>query len=322
MADFSIGDAVGAGFSLITKRPLTVLAWSVVYLLLMVLPQMAHFAAIMPAWSGMMHAFVDRAATGGPPDMSAMTAFQASAMQSGALGWLANIAGLLGWAILACAAYRCVLEPENKGFASLRLGAQEGWLALVAFVSMIIMCIAAFAIALVTGVLIAIAVLVGRSMHDAAGGWVAGLLIFILVVAAICAFLWICVRLSLAGPLTFSERQFRLFESWSQTKGHAWKLFGLAVVLLLIMMAIGMVVGCIEWAFILSSVGMNGFDFTKIAELFAKPDWWRPYLPWIAVGVVLRSIVGAAFVAILAAPWAVAYRELTKGAKPQHPPVF
>lgn len=326
MANFSTGDAVGSGFGLIAKRPLSVLAWSVVYLVLMVLPKLAHFLAIGPALSGFMHTvFVQAASGGGQPDMAEIQRFQGQVMQWSALGWLATGLQLLGWGVLSAAVYRSLLESGKTSWASLRLGAQELWLALLALVSVIILVIAGMVIAVAAGILIAIVALIGSQLVQPWSGLFDGVLITVLSIGAIGAFLWVCVRLSLAGPLTYTEKQFRLFESWSLTKGHALKLFGVAVLLVLILLVLGCVVGGIEATFVFSAIGFNmahGFDAARLAQLFAKPDWWRPFAPWFVVAVVARSILGAAFTAILVAPWAVAFKEISKGAKPEHPPVF
>ena len=59
MSDFSIGDAVGSGFGVISRRPLSVLAWSLVYLLLVGAPQTAHMAEIQPALTAFIDAVKD-----------------------------------------------------------------------------------------------------------------------------------------------------------------------------------------------------------------------------------------------------------------------
>jgi hypothetical protein len=259
------------------------------------------------------------------PDMAEMQSFHTQMRQWSGLGWLASALQLLGWGILSAAVYRSVLEPEKKSWASLRLGVQELWLALLALVAAILLVIAAMVIAVATAVLIAIIALIGRAMVQPWGALFDALLITAAGIGAVGAFLWICVRLSLAGPLTYTEKQFRLFESWTLTEGHAWKLFGVAVLLVLIVFALKCLVGGVQATIVFSTIGFNfahGFDVTRLAEVFSKPDWWRPFAPWFAVGVVIHAILSAVFTVIMAAPWAVAYRELVKGAKPEHPPVF
>jgi hypothetical protein len=316
-SDFSIGDAVGSGFELIARRPLSVLAWAVVYLVLVVIPALVHFAAIRPVWTSLVHAWVEHMRAGGPSDFSDIQSFNMQMAHDGGLMWLVMLGGLLSWAILSAAVCRAVLEPENKRFASLRLGAQELWLALLIIAGAILV-----AIAYIVIILSLLAGLAGHAMSQPAGGLLAGLLIFLIWVGAIATFLWICIRFSLAGPLTFKERQFRLFESWSLTKGHAWKLFGVAVLIALIMIALSLVVMAISGAVFFGAVSANGFDPARLADMFAGGGWWRPFSPWFVAVAVVRAVLGAACLAIMVAPWATAFRELGGGSKREHPPVF
>jgi hypothetical protein len=181
----------------------------------------------------------------------------------------------------------------------------------------------AYVVILVAAViLILLAALVGHAMPQPQGGLVSGLLIAAVGVGAIAAFLSICVRLSLAGPLTFKARQFRLFESWTMTKGHGWKLFGLALLSAVIVFALSLVVMALRGAVFFSLVGTNGFDPARLADLFVSGSWWRPFSPWFVAAVAVQAVVGTALLAILVAPWATAFRELGGGLEPEHPAVF
>jgi hypothetical protein len=321
-SDFSIGDAVGSGFELIARRPLSVLAWAAVYLVLVVIPALAHFAAIRPVWTTMIHAWMERLRDGGAPDFSEIQSYNMQMADAGGLMWLTLLGALAAWAILSAAVYRSELEPENKRFASLRLGAQELWLALLFLVLTILLAIAYVVIIIAAVVLSVLVGFAGHAVSQPAGGLVAGLLIFLICIGALAAFFWICVRFSLAGPLTFKERQFRLFESWTMTRGHAWKLFGLALLITLIVIALSLVVAALSGAVFFGVVGANGFDPTRLAEIYASGGWWRSFSPWLVAAAVVRSLIGAAFLAIMVAPWATAFRELGGGLKREHPPVF
>ena len=54
-------------------------------------------------------------------------------MQIAPLFWLVGLFGIFVRGVLIAAVLRAVLEPENKGFFYLRLGAQELWQTLLAF---------------------------------------------------------------------------------------------------------------------------------------------------------------------------------------------
>src|SRR5690242_8191706 len=93
-ADFSIGDAVGSGFGLISRRPLSVLAWAAVYLVLVVIPALAHFAAIRPVWTVMMRRMFAHLHAGGPPDFSGLQSYNMQMAHAGGLMWLTLFGGL------------------------------------------------------------------------------------------------------------------------------------------------------------------------------------------------------------------------------------
>jgi hypothetical protein len=87
--------------------------------------------------------------------------------------------------------------------------------------------------------------------------------------------------------------------------------------------ALGLVVGAVEGVVFFGFViGANGFDPTRLAEMFASASWWRPFSPWFVLAVAVRAILGAAFLTIMTAPWATAFRELGGGSRQEHPEVF
>ena len=321
MSDFSIGDAVGSGFGLISRRPLSVLAWAVVYLVLVEVPHMAHLAQIQPDVTALINELKDRFASGGPPDLSVFRDFYGRMIHPSGWSGLAMLGRLLGSAILSAAIYRAVLEPETKSFASLRICAQELWLLLLNIVAFIVLFIAGLVISIVASLLIGLAAAATLAMSQPAHGLLVGLLAIVIVLGAIAAFLGICVRLSLAGPLTFKERQFRLFESWSVTKGHGWKLFGLAFLLILVFIGLGIVLGVLELAVGAAARGAVGFNPMKVREMLVSGSWWPPS-PWVAVAMVVKAIVATVFMTIFVAPWATAFRELGGGRRQEHPAVF
>jgi hypothetical protein len=67
--------------------------------------------------------------------------------------------------------------------------------------------------------------------------------------------------------------------------------------------------------------GAIGFNPLRAHEMLAGGRLWPPS-PWLAVGLVVQSIVAAGLMTIFIAPWATAFREFGGGLKPEHPAVF
>jgi hypothetical protein len=297
-----------------------VLAWGLVYLLLIGGPLAARMAEIQPTLATLFDTMKDRAASGTPPDFTVLRGLYAHLFQPTGLLGLSMLGQLLGSAVLTAAIYRAVLEPEKKSFASLRLGAQELWLALLNIVACIVLVLAGFVITIAAGVLSVVAAIATQAMSEPAHTLIGILLGAAIFIGAVAAFLLICVRLSMAGPLTFAERQFRLFESWTLTKGHGWKLFGLALLLVLVCLGLEIAVAVIGAAVGFSLRGAVGFNPMKVREMLFSGLW--PPSPWLVATLVVKAIVATAFLTIFVAPWATAFRELGGNSKREHPAVF
>ena len=312
MADFSTSDAIGAGFGLIARRPLSVLAWGLIYFILAGLPALAMFAWVGPDYFN----FIREAMQGAlhPGDAQALQAAMApTQMKLSLIQPLLFVGSLLARAILAAAVLRAVLEPGAKSFASVRLGAQELWLALLFLVMMILFIILIVALA-IFGLLAGFAIGAGMNAAHAQPGWIA-LCVIVLGLVAIALVIWIAVRFSMAAPMTFADREFRLFESWTLTKGKAWRLFLLGLLLALIMVALVLVIEGTILAAALISIGPGLFDGGRMMAFFQQPPdvLFRTLAPWMVGLSLVGAFLAGAFGAISIAPWAVAYRELTAG---------
>ena len=297
MASFSAGDAMGAGFALIRRRPISVFVWGLFAVAAVYLPMIPALGAVVPTYLELIQVSLHPGAT---PDVAHVMAIESRLF--GAMMWMWPLA-LVAATINIAAVFRAVLEPNNRGFAYLRIGMQEVWLAVLMFVEFLLVMVFTAAAGLIVALLcVATARYMGPAMAVVAG--VAG------GFASVILLLWIGLRLSLAAPMTFAERRLRLFESWRLTRGHAGQLLLLAVLLLVLLMGVGLVLQVIE------GVGFLFFDpFT------ARPDAVRAWLahppavtvwgPWAAgCGVVLAVYIGVVR-AVMSAPWAAAYRSLT-----------
>ncbi|MGZ8408089.1 MAG: hypothetical protein ACXWVJ_08685, partial [Caulobacteraceae bacterium] len=273
MAGFSIGDAGTAGFRLVFKKPLTVFVWGLVYLLIAVVPSLLLLGSAGP---DLMEMIRQAQAGADPKDMEGMINGMASMQAMQPVGWLTKI---VASALVTAAIFRAVMEPSNKGAFYLRLGSQEMWQGLVQ------LCLGVFLAILIIGVILAFAVVggvaVGASAAASGGleyqpwmvpaGVVAGLVLLAVII-------WLCLRFSMALPMTFADRTFRLFESWSFTKGRTGSLFltGLLVIALVIVTEI--VMALILGVLLVGGIAGAG-AMTNLEQIFERPSAeWLPAL--------------------------------------------
>ena len=286
MAGFRGDRAVASGFRLIGREPLAVLAWAAVYLALGILPQ----AAIWPKMAQLMRT------SGGEMDPRVLAELNAAMLGYQPVIWLCSI---LMYTLLYGAIYRAILEPENRRYFYLRLGMQELWMLLSSAVVLILGVIAIIIAAIPIGI-------VGSAAGQGATG-----LTFLLGCAVFLLFFWLAMRFALAGVMAFAQGRFVLLGSWRLTKGHGLKMMGVAVLLLCIVLGVELVFGVA--AFLSLYPMINGGEAALTKALGDPATLVSRWAPWIVVLCLLGSIVVAAFYAVLAAPWASIYRDLTAG---------
>jgi hypothetical protein len=307
MARFSVTEAATSGFGLIGREPLAVLVWGLVVLAVLVLPCFGLVWAVFPDF--VSFAKLTEAQGADPSGQAAIS--QMMQLQSKMM--LFNLIYLVGGtgvkAVLAAAVFRAVLEPGQKGFAYLKLGAQELWLALVSLVMGILAYMACMAAAIVVAICAAIAYFAGAQSGQAAGVGACILVAVVLGLAAAGALIWAMLRLSMAGPMSFSERKFLLFESWTFTRGQAWPLLGMTLLLGLIIVALELVL------YAVFGVGVFAFGLKllpRMQTMTGQPPeaWLRLLWPYIAGFAVVGSLLSGPAMALVFAPWATAYRDL------------
>ncbi|WP_304170700.1 hypothetical protein, partial [Phenylobacterium aquaticum] len=308
MASFSGGASLMAGFRLLRQRPGLLAPWALAWLLVGLAPQILPYAVLWPdvvaAYGPMFH---DAVAGIEPDQQSAeLMTLQNRMLPFSLLQLPLSLAGL---SILYAAVYRAVLEPKAKGFGYLRLGRAELWMMLTQAAALGLFVLASIA-ALIVGAIAVLAIRIASGNDDG----VTGIATFGACLIAAILLGWCAVRLSLALPMTFTERRFRLLESWALTRGHGWKIFGVMVglvaILLLMEVALVMVVMIVAVAAGVSG-GLTGLE-AQLQGLFSHPPAvWLPVLgPWLAVGTVVYAVMAAALHAITVAPLAEIYRQL------------
>jgi hypothetical protein len=292
-----IGKAAFSGFGLIGRHPLSVLIWGLLYLILLGVPSLYMMSQVGPAWLQMVQAAAQAKASGASPAETNATMMQMLPMmqKAGALGWLITLLGLVVRAVLVTAVLRAVLEPANQGFCYLRLGMQELWQLLLAIAMFVLFVVGFVCIALVGGLL---SVIMGSL------GPVAVLGRFVLTLGIFIAFVYFALRFSLAPAMTFKDKTFRLFESWTMTRGHVGALFLIVLILIVLVLIFELVVGG----------AAIGYIFSNRAMLQNSTDpsaFFKSLAPIAAIGVAVGSLLSGAVLAIFLAPFATAYKQLT-----------
>jgi hypothetical protein len=318
MAEFSVTAAVGSGFDLISRRPLSVMAWGLVYALI-IAPPLGLFA-----WS----------LAGDLPDI--LSGLQQSFEPGDVPPWILKLQGkvlilqplvllisLVSRAALSGAVFRGVLEPEDRAFASLRFGKSELWLMLLYLAMDFVL--GFFIFTLIVGGLIVggLGWLLGGLAPEPWTGWLRALFILAAIGGVIFTAVVVPLRFLLAAPMTFAAKEFRLFESWTLTRGQAGRLFGVVLLLFLVSLVVGLVFDILVFAgagSALSSVA--AFGASDHPDLSKLPAILAALAPVAGVVILISLVLTGPISAIFLAPWAFIYRALSADAKPYHPPVF
>jgi membrane protease YdiL (CAAX protease family) len=278
-ARLSVGAAALEGLRLIGARPASVLAWSVVYLLLAVLP------AVVVAWLR---------AAGGAPHASFS---ESTALVVATLPYVSPIA----WAVIGTAIYRAIMHPDRVAAFSLRLTRAELWQFVLQLFQWILLAVLSIAGVFLSGVTVGVSGLLPVPL---------GLLLRVagpLAAGVLAAWLWL--RLAMAGPMSFGQGRLRLFGSWALTRGRdlsmAWLALAtlgmtalVALLILITLFGLGEVIaGMLRW----SGDQMQGF-FVGPVRLSAAP--------WLIGSALLGSVVMVVLQCVALAPWARAYLDM------------
>jgi hypothetical protein len=290
MPTFNIEDAAFAGVGLLGRKPMAALIWAVLWAILIALVTIP-FVGILANFVTLLVRFH------GQPD-PALVAQQFPGLFAFII--LAGLCALVLGAVISCAVYRAVLTPENSAFAYLRMGEQEIQVLIVNFVKALTIGAASFGMAMV---------LVAVEVASSSGAMGSPLdLVGRLIIQ--CVVFWLQLRLSMAGPMTFAERRFRLFESWALTRGIVLRLLAVGVILFFIGLVVYLGLATIGGAAGLAIWNSAPRPADLQALLSQSPDvWMGPLAPFIALSVMLVIIGGSILTPIIIAPWAYIYRE-------------
>ncbi|MBP7703911.1 MAG: hypothetical protein KA105_01345 [Caulobacter sp.] len=305
MPKIDVAQTAFAGFGVIARNPLALVGWAAFILVFGLLPVLL----LIGGFAGSVRELAAAEAAGVDPNPEAFVPFFLTMFL---LMPVLMIASLLMRAMLTGAVFRAVLEPDNGRWAFLRLGAQELWLILVGFVMSMglgfvymLLLIPVFPLSLVA-----------RAGEEPSPAVLALLPLWFCMVAAVLVFL--LVRLSMALPMSFAERNFRLFESWKLTEGNSWRLVLVGLILMALFFAIELVIWGVALIVIgtVLGVGLAGQGeaaFERQVAAFFQQDaasLLAALAPWVTGLLIVGSLIGAAGAAVFTAPLAEAYRQL------------
>lgn len=272
MATFSPSDAALEGFQLVRRHWRLIVGWS----LFNVVALVALAVALVVVLIG----------------ISPFAGSRGAAEVWGAIlgGLIVGLGSAAVEFVIYCGLLRVELAPDAPAFLHLRMGRDE---------------VRVFAASLLLAILalppLAVAVLATRAA--------AGLSIFAAVgvgLVAFLAFYALLLRFALMPVIAFQERRISLVESWRRTRGQTWRLLGMSLLLLCLMLLMAVVI----WiaVFVVSGF-LTGFGDRDLhgAEAFAAHP--GRYLFQTGVQLLLAPV----WIVISQAPWVAVYRALTPG---------
>jgi len=311
MKRFSPSEAAFEGFRIIRSHPGAVLGWAFAYILVQVVIGGLLLLLLGPQIATLSH--------GAGDTMSAESAV--GLMGSlGAVILLAIPLILLISAVFANAVFRTVLRPKDRGLFYLKLGGDEWRMFLL------LLCWIGLGILAEIGLVIAFLVLaaaVGTAVHASGGGVSPRLLGVLIGVVLFCVAVWVLVRLSLSGPMTFAERRVSVFGSWRVTRGKFWSLLGCY----LLSWIFGILIGILGWVVSLAAGAVITGDWTTVSGAVSDPRalmmssglglLTNMFTVSVIVQLALSSLMGAISRVVMYAPMAAAYRDLTAMYEPE-----
>ncbi|HEY0646363.1 hypothetical protein [Phenylobacterium sp.] len=213
--------------------------------------------------------------------------------------------GLAVQCVMAAAVYRIILTPADGKFSYLRLGKDELRLMALTLIYVVLGVMFLAVAQLAIGIVAFVASVFGQTAFA-----------FVLSVSELFMlglFFYILVRMSLAPVITFDKGRLAILDSWEVTKGQFWRLLGAYMLAICCVVVVSIL--ALTLFFMLAGVVvlLTGGSLAELSQIF-RPDETKlsTYLnPFMIAYMVVGSVFTAVYYAVIAAPGAWAYRELT-----------
>jgi hypothetical protein len=287
----SVGSIVGGAFAVVRDRPGAVAMWGVAYVV-------GVFAIVLLCGLMVMGMMPSREMIGGDPGQMFGTVILMALIFYAAYFFLL--------AVLMNAVFRSVLRPEERSFASLRVGMDE----LRMFGLVLLVAIASFILSFLGQLLLA---LIGSVLTLALGGGAIAVLVnVVLFLAYVAAWIWLGVRLSLLYPVTFYRRRITIDGAWDLSRGQFWTLFLSYLVIFAIFLVIFGTIFWLTFGGLFAELAAAGKDPEAgrlvMMDFAARMSAISP-LVWLML-VPVFAVISAVTFAIWNGLMAVATREL------------
>jgi hypothetical protein len=280
----TVGGIINGGIGLVRERPLAILVWGLLY--------MAAFLGMMASvFVPFMQLIVANAATPNSVDPTRMLAMMGEI-------YLIDFLMLIMFTVLLAAGLRAALRPQERSFASLRLGMDELRLVGLSLLLMIGFVVIVMVVGIVmTIVMIAVGVAAGSGGQMGASGFAGiGIGMAVMMVVSYGLPIFFAVRLSPAFALTMLRRKIVVGEAWRLTRGNFWTLFGGYLVLGLISMAAYMVILIV---LIIPATSMGG-GLPGLAGALQQGQISGTLMTIMVIGGALFSLLAGASIALWA----------------------
>lgn len=295
--------ALGAGFSLIFSRPLSVLVWGLISFLCVAAPILLIFLLIAGATDWLN------------PEIGNFTSSYVVFGLVALAFILIPLGALVANSFVAPAIYRAVLDPVGERRAFYLRFSRDEWRMAVLTLLFGVAFIGVWIIEQVVSTVLQIT-LMGGSMAVGFGNESAALvsvvlaMIFMIVfgIAMMLATVYVFARLWMAAPITIAEDDLTITGGWALTRGYGWKLTGMYVVLTVINFLMYLIVLVIAVAVAAIFAGGN-LDFARPGPELAGGTG-PIFQGALILGVIFWFLLIGVFQVVNIAPWAAAYQAI------------
>jgi hypothetical protein len=298
VAEIAVTQAAFAGFGILRRKPWAPLVWSLLYA--------GVLGAIIVFLGGAFIQAIGKLVTlrnGQTPSPELLLGLFGGII--GGYFLMLIVFWVLG-AVINMAVVRAVMAPEASAFAYMRLGRDELWLMLANFILFVLYSMASTAMAIPVAIVSVIAATAARDYAPFVT-WP-----FQLVTWAVT--IWLGLRFCMVAPMIFADGKFRLFESWSFTRGRVGRLFQVGLIMVAVTIGIYLVLTAVGLAVGIPMFTQMANAITAQAFFSQTPDQvWRQVEPFIVLYIVLIWIGSTVLFPLFFAPWPYVYRQLQGG---------